>query len=593
MKTKLLLGAAAAAFTIAGVSLNVQINDDDAAPFINPLITSQSICGGADKLAERRAYFVSAANAYAKKSDAPVAETTIPEGRIGGIGYAVTTANDKTQMLFDRGIAQMWNFNHGEAINLFKAAQAEDPNCAMCYWAEALALGPNINAAMDPAANEPAWAAIDKAMSLKDNASAKEKALINALALSLQRKPAGEPRETRRSLCATNRRRRCTDTRMMISSLSLRRKPTWICSHGITGKLTAARRKGRTAQTISLLEGVLARNPEYQAAIHLYIHITENTHNPYRAEAYADKLADLSPGLGHLIHMPSHTYYKIGDFKKSLSWNIVAVAADEAFINNNDASIFYEFGYYTHNVHFVLTSALMAGDRETALAMAEKLDAKLPLDMATAVPFVQPIKAAPLYALAQFGELDEVLAFDDPGAELPFLQGARHYARGEAYARAGRDNEARAEAAAIGAIINNADLSGLENNGIPALDILNIARRVVIARAALVEDDYGTAIEALEEAVALQDKIAYTEPPYWYYPVKQTLAATLLRAGDTNRAEQLFVEAMAENPNNGWVLYGLSKAYEAQGDKNAKKYAQGLFKDAWAGDRKAINLDQL
>jgi len=592
MKTKLLLGAGAAVLTLTGISLNMQLSDDADVPFINPLVTAQSICGGGDKLAERRAYFVSAANAYATQSEPRLAETEVPNGQIGGIGYDITTANDKAQMLFDRGIAQMWNFNHGEAVNLFKAAQAEDPACGMCFWAEALALGPNINAPMNPEANAPAWAAIDKAMSLKSNASAKEKALINALRYRYSENPPEDRAKLdeafAQQIADVAARYQDDDFIAVLAAEANMDMQAWDYweADGRTPK-------GRTAKTISLLEGVLARNPDYQAAIHLYIHITENTHNPYRAEAFADKLAALSPGLGHLIHMPSHTYYKIGDFKKSLASNIVAVAADETFINNNDASIFYEYGYYTHNIHFVLTSGMMAGDREIALSMGEKLDAKLPLDMATAVPFVQPIKAAPMYVLAQFGALDKVMALEDPGAELPFLQAVRHYARGEALARAGRAGDARGEAEAIGGIINEGDLSGLENNGIPALDILNIARRVVIARAALVEEDYGTAIEALEEAVALQEKIAYTEPPYWYYPVKQTLAATLLKAGKTNRAEQLFVEALAENPNNGWVLYGLSKAYEAQGDKNAKKYALGLFKDAWAGDRKAINLDQL
>jgi len=592
MKTKLLLGAGAAVLTLTGVSLNMQLSDDADVPFINPLVTAQSICGGGDKLAERRAYFVSAANAYATQSEPRLAETEVPNGQIGGIGYDITTANDKAQMLFDRGIAQMWNFNHGEAVNLFKAAQAEDPACGMCFWAEALALGPNINAPMNPEANAPAWAAIDKAMSLKSNASAKEKALINALRYRYSENPPEDRAKLdeafAQQIADVAARYQDDDFIAVLAAEANMDMQAWDYweADGRTPK-------GRTAKTISLLEGVLARNPDYQAAIHLYIHITENTHNPYRAEAFADKLAALSPGLGHLIHMPSHTYYKIGDFKKSLASNIVAVAADETFINNNDASIFYEYGYYTHNIHFVLTSGMMAGDREIALSMGEKLDARLPLDMATAVPFVQPIKAAPMYVLAQFGALDKVMALEDPGAELPFLQAVRHYARGEALARAGRAGDARGEAEAIGGIINEGDLSGLENNGIPALDILNIARRVVIARAALVEEDYGTAIEALEEAVALQEKIAYTEPPYWYYPVKQTLAATLLKAGKTNRAEQLFVEALAENPNNGWVLYGLSQAYEAQGDKNAKKYAMGLFKDAWAGDRKAINLDQL
>ena len=590
MRMKYLFGASAAALVTAGVSINVAPNDEGVA-FINPILTAQSMCGGGDALAKRRAYFVKAATAYAAEPDL-LAETAIPEGEIGDIGYEITTSSPKAQMLFNRGIALMWNFNHLEAINLFKAAQAEDPDCAMCYWGEALALGPNINAAIAPEANQPAWTAIDKAMSLNGNASIKEKALINALRYRYSEAP------------PANRAKLDEAYAQQIGDVAARYKDdNFIAVTAAEANMDSQpwdywqadgrTPKGRTGQTMALLEGVLARDPSYQAAIHLYIHITENTHNPYRAEAYADKLAELSPGLGHLIHMPSHTYFKIGDFKKSLASNIAAVAADKNFIDNNDTSILYEFGYYTHNLHFVMTSALMAGDRDTALDMAAKLDAKLPLDMAAAVPFAQPIKAAPLYAWGEFADVETVLAIDDPGDELPFMQAVRHYARGIALARSGRASEARAEASAIGKLINEGDFTALEENGVPALDILNIARRVAIARAAIIDDDYGTATEALEEAVALQATISYTEPPYWYYPVKQTLAATLLKMGEVNRAEQLFIEALAENPNNGWVLFGLAKSYEAQGDKSAKKYAMSLFKKAWVGDRKAIDLSQL
>ena len=351
--------------------------------------------------------------------------------------------------------------------------------------------------------------------------------------------------------------------------------------------------KGRTAETLSLIEGVLARNPEHHAAIHLYIHMTEASRDPYRAAPFADRLGDLSPGLGHLVHMPSHVYYRVGRFKDSLASNIVAVAADEAFLEANEASVLYEFGYYTHNVHFALTSAQMAGDRETALAMAKKLDAKLPAEMAQIAPFVQPIKAAPYYAMVQFGESDAILALDDPGDEMPFLQGAWRYARAEALARLGRTDEARAEAEAIGAVVAQADLSALVDGNVPALDILNIARLTAIGRAASVDGDLATAIEAYEEAAAIQEGLVYMEPPYWYYPVKQSLAAALVRAGDTDRAEQLFIETLAENPNNGWVLYGLSEVYAERGDKNGAKFAKGLMKDAWAGERKSLTLDLL
>ncbi|MGE0407912.1 MAG: tetratricopeptide repeat protein, partial [Amphiplicatus sp.] len=258
-----------------------------------------------------------------------------------------------------------------------------------------------------------------------------------------------------------------------------------------------------------------------------------------------------------------------------------------------DASPIYEFGYYVHIVHFVMTSAQMAGDAKTGVAMAEKLDAKLPMDMAAAVPFAQPIKAAPYYALAQYGAPETVLQLKDPGDGLPFLKAAWRYARGEAYAKMGAVGKARAEADAIERIAASSDLASLEQANIPASQILDIMRYTVQSRAAAAGGDLALAIDAIGKAVALQEGLNYTEPPYWYYPAKQTLAALVLRQGDAERAEQLFIETLAEAPNNGWALYGLSEAYKAQKDKNGSKYAAGLFKKAWAGDRKTIAVERL
>jgi tetratricopeptide (TPR) repeat protein len=245
----------------------------------------------------------------------------------------------------------------------------------------------------------------------------------------------------------------------------------------------------------------------------------------------------------------------------------------------------YEYGYFTHNIHFALTSAQMAGDGATALAMSKKLDEKLPVEMAAAAPFVQPIKAAPYYAMVQFSSPEEILALENPGDALPFLKATWHYARGEAYAKLGDAEAAMKEAEAISAIAAEADLSPLVNGNVPAPEVLNIARLTVLARASAAQGDLATAIEAMEEAAAIQENIPYMEPPWWYYPSAQTLAGYLLQDGQAERAEQLFLETLTESPNNAWVLYGLSESYKAQGDKNAAKYATALFKDAWIGGK--------
>ena len=592
MKAKLFLGTGAA--TIALVGAGIEFGGqapDDGAPFVNPLAFAKSICGDDPAApAKRRQFFMRIARAYANEGAA--VPTDAAPARIGDIAYSVTTTSNLAQAHFNQGLAQIWNFNHGAAIDSFRAAQAADPQCAMCFWGEALAYGPNINAPMAEEAVAPAFAAVTQALALRDKVGEKERDLITALGYRYQQNPIADRSKLDNAFADAMDKAalKYPDDDFILTLAAEANMDTQAWDYWMSDGRTE---KGRTSRTVSLIESVLARNPSHPAAIHLYIHITEATRDPYRAAPYADKLAALTPGLGHLIHMPSHTYYRIGRFKESIDANVAAVAADEDFLASNEGSLMYRYGYYVHNVHFVMTSAQMAGDAETALAMAKKLDEKLPAEMAAAVPFAQPIKAAPYFAMAQFAEPQAILDLPDPGADLPYLQGLWRYARGEAYAKMGDVEMARGEAAAIAKLIAEADLKPLEALNIPATDILTIARLVVSARAAAADGALDDAVDAMAEAVALQERLNYTEPPYWYYPTKQTLAAMVLRKGDAERAEQLFIEALAEAPNNGWVLFGLTEAYKTQKDKSGAKYASNLFQDAWAGDKKAIALDRL
>lgn len=594
MKAKILIGAGAGALALAGVGVGVSSVADRAAPasFVNPLDFARSICGDAHEAqAQRRLYFARIGAAVAKETT-PVAADGAAPPPIGAIAHKVATASPLAQAHFNRGLAFLYNFNHGAAIEAFKAAQAADPDCAMCYWAESFAFGPNINAPMADEAVAPAFAALKKAQSHAAHASEKERALIAALA----KRYAPAPVKDRAKLDAA-----FADAMDKVASAYpdddfiavLAAEANMDTQPWDYWEKDGRTAKGRAARTVSLIESVLARNPDHPAAIHLYIHITEATNDPYRAAPHADRLAALSPGLGHLIHMPSHTYYRIGRFKQSIDVNLEAVAADEAFLAANKAEPMYEFGYYVHNVHFVMMSALMAGDADNALAMAEKLDKKLPLAMAADVPFAQPIKVAPYYAWARFAAPDAVMALADPGDELPFVKAAWHYARGEALARRGDAAAARAEAAAISRISAEEDLSPLEEINIPATGILNVQRATLLARAAAAERDFAGAVEAMEAAVAAQDDLAYTEPPYWYYPARQTLAAMVLENGNPERAQQLFVEALAQAPNNGWALYGMAESFRRQGDKTGAKFAHALFKSAWTGDAKKLTLSEL
>ena len=597
MNLKLLTGVAIGALTFGGVTVTtVAMNQNNsAAPFLDPLEIARSLCGGAPgELAKRRAFFVSAAKAYAESAPESHKTRMALWPAFGDIGYDISTDSADAQAWFNQGLAFTYNFNHSEAVNAFRRAQEIDPDCAMCYWGEAFALGPNINAPMEDDAVAPAYAAFIKAQSLRDGASLKERALINALSYRYEPQPVRDRAKLDNAFADAmdDVVKKYPEDDFIAALAAEANMDTQPWDYWLDGGRLP---KGRTARTLSLLEGVLARNPEHQAAIHLYIHTTEASRDPYRAADYADNLADLSPGLGHLMHMPTHTYYRIGRFKDSLAHNIKAVAADAAYLDAaDDVSILYEYGYYTHNIHFAMTSAQMAGDGETALAMAKRLDEKLPMDMATVAPWVQPIKAAPYYAMVQFSDPLEIIDLPEPADALPFIKDAWHYARGEAFAKLGELEKAQGEVEAISALIESGDLQSLIDGGVPAIDILNIARLTVIARAAAGEGAFDTAVEAMEGAVALQDALYYTEPPFWYYPAKQTLAAMALQAGETERAQQLFLESLTESPNNAWVLYGLSESYKQQGDKSGAKYAQSLFKNAWLGGKKApLELSRL
>ncbi|MEM6412138.1 MAG: hypothetical protein AAF683_11450 [Pseudomonadota bacterium] len=583
IKTILITGVAVAALSGIGTLTIPGQEQQNSPPFISPLLMNQAMCSSVDGRASRKATFVRLGYAMAQDAIVIAELGDLAPDTLEVISYRISTNSEEAQDWFNRGLAYTFGFNHTAAIGAFKQAQAADPQCAMCYWGEAFAWGPNINAPMVEEAVEPAYAAAAKALEYRDRASATERALIDAV----NARYLADPQDDRSGLDAAFADAMDAvavaapedDLVAVIAAEANMDTQAW-AYWDATGRLP----EGRTARTIELLEGVLDRNPDYPPAIHLYIHITEASSDPFRAAQYADRLAELAPDLGHLVHMPSHTYFRIGRWEQSLERNIEAVAADQAFLSAHNASPLYEFGYFTHNIHFALTSAQMGGDRTTALEMAALLDSKLPSEMAATQPWIQPIKAAPYYSTVQFADPQTILALPDPGEALPYLKGAWHYARGEALSRLGRTGEARMEAQRLEALMG-ADLAALEEGGVPAIGVLNLSRHTVLARAAAADGDFDTAVDHMEEAVALQESFPYTEPPYWYYPAKQTLAAMVLRSGDGERAEQLFTETLVYSPNNAYAYYGLAEAYRAQGDRRAGRYARRLYRDAWLGGR--------
>ena len=304
---------------------------------------------------------------------------------LGTLAFPITTRNAHAQAYFNQGLRLSFAFNHAEAQRAFQAAQKLDPNCAACFWGEALILGPNINVPMMPEANAPALAALEKAVALKARAGAKERALIEAL----EKRYSADPKAERPALDAAYAdamkqvaaRFPADDTIRTLYVESAMDTQPW--DYWEPGGATP---KGRGAEIVSGLETVLKRNPTHPGAIHLYIHAVEASTAPERALPYADRLAALMPGAGHIVHMPAHIYYRVGQYRRSLDINKRAVAVDERYFQGSPSDPLYKSAYYPHNVHFVMVSAQMGGDGATAVDAAKKLDAAVPAELAQAVP---------------------------------------------------------------------------------------------------------------------------------------------------------------------------------------------------------------
>ena len=342
------------------------------------------------------------------------------------------------------------------------------------------------------------------------------------------------------------------------------------------------------------LERVLARKPDHAGAIHLYIHAVEASDRPRRAEPYADRLRGAIPGAGHLVHMPSHIYYRVGRYLDALEDNKIAVKVDEKYLDDTKAPMgVYRLGYYPHNVHFVMASAQMAGDGPTVIAAAEKLGKLIPDEAAKSIAMVQPVKAAPYFAHAQFSSSDTILALPDPGDGVPYVKGLWLYVRGKALAEKRDFAGAAAAANDIEKIERTADFKLLKEGGVPAQEVMQIARTVIMARVAQAKGDYRTAIVRFERAAELQDALPYTEPPYWYYPVRQSLAAAMLQAGRYAEAQKQFERALKRAPANGWSYYGLAELHKARGNAAAARKAEADLAKTWIGDRKLLQISNL
>jgi tetratricopeptide (TPR) repeat protein len=496
--------------------------------------------------------------------------------------HPISTKNSLAQRYFDQGLILAYGFNHAEAARSFREAAKLDPNCAMCYWGIALVLGPNINAPMEPDALPETLQALQKAVELSQYASEKEKAYIQALA---KRYPP-QSIEDRKSydIDYANAMREVAqrypddlDAATLFAEALMDTTPWDYWDE-------KGNPKPEGTEIMATLESILERSPNHPGANHLYIHAVEKE-RPELGVPSADRLMKLVPNSGHLVHMASHIYIRVGRYQDAVLSNQGGIKADNAYAaRRNNVSGIYRLAYMPHNHHFLWFAALMTGQSKVALEAAHHtamVDPKL-MHESELAGALQHYYTIPLYTLARFGKWDEILATSAPQSDLKYPTGVWHYVRGMAFTAKGELEKADQELEQLGAIAADPSLEEIKIWAFNSTaSILKIATEVLTGEIAAARKDYDRAIAHLEKAVSLEDALIYTEPADWYQPTRQSLAAVLLKADRPLEAEQIYREDLKIYPNNGWSLYGLAQSLQAQGKTKEAQVVQTQFEEAW------------
>ena len=554
---------------------------------LDPSVRMASLCTGRGGAQSMRARLALAA---AVVQSAPLPSVPLHDD-LGKVHFPISTANPLAQRYFDQGLSYSYGFNHAAAIASFRAAQAADPKCALCYWGEAMAHGPNINAPMDPATNARSVALASYANWLAANATPAEQSVTAAMLKRYSIDPTAD-RATldaayADAMLAAARAHPDNDDIAVLAAESAMDTLPW--NYWTPDKNP----QPRLGEAVQLVETVYARNADHPQAAHLYIHLMENGPDPKRAEAAADRLAPLTPGAGHLVHMPSHIYYRLGRWKDSMRVNVAGARADEAYIKASGDRGLVRYGYYPHNVHFLVASAQMAGDMKTAITESRRLSQILDPATSAQIAWIQAINAAPYFAAAQFAAPGQMLEMKEPDKRLPYVAAMRHYARATAYANLHNKVGFDREMAALTKLRQSGAFQPMIDQGVPAPDLLQLADTVARARFASSTGRLKDAIKLYRDAIEVEAKIPYMEPPFWYYPVHQSLGAALYRAGKYQEAQQAFTAALARYPNNGWALYGLAASERALGRKPFAAAAQAALNRAWMGDPRWLKMERL
>ena len=500
---------------------------------------------------------------------------------LGQHHHTISTKNPEAQRFFDQGLTLVFGFNHEEAERSFRRAAELDPHSAMAFWGIALALGPCINNVdLDPPHEKAAYEAEQKALSLAPDATERERAYIQALAKRYSpnanvdlRKLDADYANAMQGLFKSYPDDLDAATLYAESLMDLHPWKQWT----LDGRPTEG-----TEEIIAVLESVLRRDPNHLGANHYYIHATESSPHPQWALASAKRLETLAPGAGHLVHMPAHTYMRVGDYAAAARSNALAADADRAYFReSNTSGSMYDMMYYCHNLHFLAASYSMAGDFAHAKQAADEVAAHA-APMLHDMPMAETYVPYPIFVLVRFHRWDDVLMLPAPKPGMAMTDAFWHFARGSAFAAKGQIAHAEAErqilATARKETPADVEFSFYFNK---AQRLLDLAENILDARIAAAKGDHTQAISYWEKAVDVQDKLYYGEPPEWFYPVRESLGAALLLNGQADRAEVVFRADLEQYPRNPRSLFGLLKSLEAQNKTANVEEIRREFEVAW------------
>jgi tetratricopeptide (TPR) repeat protein len=499
---------------------------------------------------------------------------------LGTLHFEVTTSAD-AQRYFDQGMRLYYAFNHAEAIRAFDEAARLDPNCAMCYWGTALALGPNINLPMDSASGAAAYAAVREAVARKQHAAPVEQALIGALAARYVAVPMPQ-RSGIDSLYARAMQQVAAQYPEHPEVLSLYAEALMDLSPWQYWTRDGSPRPD-TPEILAALERVIAGQPQHPGANHFYIHAVEAV-APERALPMAENLAGLMPGAGHIVHMPGHIYIRVGRYEDAIRANEHAVHADQSFISDNKPAMgVYTLGYYPHNYDFLAFAASMIGRSAQALDAADRMAELVNAELlgAPGLTVLQNQLSRGLQMRVRFGRWDDILQAAEPPATAPYARAIRHFARGRAFTARGDARSAAAELADLRTAASHSSLEGTPIEFNSATAVLAIAALVLDGHIAAARGDYASAIDLLTAAAAAEDELVYGEPPEWSAPVRYDLGNVLLSAGRAAEAEAAFRADLRRFPENGWSLDGLSRSLAAQGRTAEAEAVRLRFEESW------------